>query len=387
MSAVGRGMNVWKAVVALLLLGAILGLGLGFLIGWGLWPVQYYDTDPVDLKDEHKREYILLVSASYAMTGDLDQARARLAKLEEPDVAQVVAGLADEYVERGEDTVVTRNLVMLADALGSSTEMMLAFVATETPTFTSTATATPTETPTATSTETPTTVPTDTPTATPTALPPTPTSTAAPPTATFTMVPATATPTLGSPTATSTTGPPTKTPTATQGAAASCPSRPGINIRDIGEQIRDWGWLLEEFGAVGVQNAGECPQGVVYAVDTLRESTSTSLAVTVLDRNGARAVNAAVAFFGFDATSCPAAGTFTGTEGACRPNACVMMTNQDGEANIPMSWQSGYDPAQGPGYHAVWVMSSIPSDCVTGLGMVIYTFHNHLNVTFREVAS
>jgi hypothetical protein len=74
------------------------------------------------------------------------------------------------------------------------------------------------------------------------------------------------------------------------------------------------------------------------------------------------------------------------TPGGCRANACVMPTNQDGEANIPTSWEgSGYDPAQGPGGHAVWVMSSTSSDCVTGLGMVLVTFHEHLNVTFRQV--
>ncbi len=51
-------------MLVLLLLGMALGLGLGFLIGWGIWPVEYYDTDPVDLKEEHKEEYIVLVSAS-----------------------------------------------------------------------------------------------------------------------------------------------------------------------------------------------------------------------------------------------------------------------------------------------------------------------------------
>jgi len=128
--------------------------------------------------------------------------------------------------------------------------------------------------------------------------------------------------------------------------------------------------------------ASNCPGGAVYAVDTLQESTSTSLAVIVLDRSWGRVADVQVAFFGFDSTSCP--GIFMDTTGACRPNACVMRTNQDGEANVPMSWGSGYT-LPGPGYHAVWVMDSVASDCVTGLGMVASTFHNHLNVTFREI--
>jgi hypothetical protein len=378
-------MKASRAVLALLLVGAAVGVGLGFLIGWGLWPVEYYDTDPVDLKQEHKEEYVVLVSAAYALNGDLEQAQARLASLEEEDVAQVVADVAQRYLEEGRDPTTTRNLVMLADALGSSTEVMLAYVATPTvaPTFTPTATEVPTETPTEIPTVTPTVVPSATPMPpTPTSPPATPTSTKVPPsstpqgpTPTFTTVPPTQTPTVGAP---------TNTATATSEPAGSCPGRPGVTVLEVGGGGRDWAWVVENFGGVDMPQASSCPGGAVYAVDTLQESTSTSLAVIVRDRSWVAVVDAQVAFFGFDSTSCP--GVFMDTAGACRPNACVMRTNQDGEANIPVSWAgSGYDPAQGPGGHAVWVMGSKASDCVTGLGMVASTFHNHLNVTFREI--
>lgn len=353
-------MQVWKAVLALVLVGVALGLGLGFLIGWGLWPVEYYDTDPVDLKTAHKEEYIVLASATYALNGDLDQAKERLAKLEEEDIGRVVADLARQYLQRGEDTTTTRNLVMLADALGSSTEAMLAYVAT--PTLAPTFTATPTETPTQTPTETATAVPSATP------APPTPTDTPNPPTATLTTVPPTSTPQAATPTAT--TVPPTKPP------VASCPGRPGVTIVDISAQIRDWAWLHSTFGGIGMQEAVNCPGGAVYAVDTLREKHDVSLRVTVLDRFGNGAPNVAVAFFGFPDS--------VDTPGACRPSARVVYTDQRGEANVPMGWGSAYIPPSA-GYHAVWVMGSVASDCVTGLGMVDYTEHWHLNVTFREI--
>jgi len=135
--------------------------------------------------------------------------------------------------------------------------------------------------------------------------------------------------------------------------------------------------LQEVFGGVGTQEAANCPGGSVYAVDTLWESHDVSLRVTVLDGNGNRMPNVPVAFFGFeDAVDTP---------GACRPNAHVMYTNHDGEANMVMGWGSAYIPPNA-GYHAVWVMDSLPSDCVTGLGMVDYTEHWHLNVTFRLVS-
>jgi hypothetical protein len=371
--------NSRRLLVVFFVAGLAVGLGAGFLIGWGVWPVQYYDTDPVDLKQEHKEDYIVLVSATYALNGDLKQAEDRLDKLEETDIAQTVADLAQSYLDRGENSVTTRNLVMLADALGAGTQAMLAYVATSTPTFTPTSTPTATEVPTETPTETP------PPTGTSTSVPPTSTSTPVPSTPTFTAAPPTSTPNPP----TSTPQPATQTPnppTATTAPVAGCPGRPGIAVLEVGGAGRDWTWLEDTFGDVDVSPVARCPGGTLYAVTTLQESTSISLAAIVRDRSGNPVPDMPVAFFGFDSTSCPSAGTFMETVDGCRPNACVMRTNQDGEANIPTSWAgSGYDPTQGPGGHAVWVMDSTASDCVTGLGMVGSTFHCHLNVTFQEI--
>jgi len=131
---------------------------------------------------------------------------------------------------------------------------------------------------------------------------------------------------------------------------------------------------------VAIDHTSNCPGGAVYAVTKLRELHDVSLRVTVLDRNGNRVPNVPVAFFGFESVA-----ETIDTLGACRPNAHVEYTNQDGEANIPMGWGSAYIPPAAA-YHAVWVMDSTGSDCVTGLGMVDYTDHWHLNVTFQEIS-
>lgn len=204
-----------------LLAGTVVGLLFGALVGWGIWPVQYTDTDFVDLKPEHKDDYVIMVSAAYALDGDLETAKARLAKLEVDDVGQTVADLASRYISIGAGLVDIRNLVQLADSLGSSDEAMLDYIATSTPTLTPTVTNTPTRTPTSTDTATP--VPTDTPTptSTPTLPPPTPTFTPQPPTATPTPRPPTptprpptATPMPRQPSAPPATEPPTAIPTA-----------------------------------------------------------------------------------------------------------------------------------------------------------------------------
>jgi len=189
-----------KILVIALLAGTVVGLLFGMLVGWVIWPVQYTDTDPFDLRPEHKDDYVVMVSAAYALDGDLEKAEARLTQLEVDDVGQVVADLASLYMSIGAGLVDIRNLVQLADALGSSDSAMLNYIATSTPTPTSTVTNTPTWTPTSTSTATPT--PTDAPTSTATpTLTDTPTS--PPPTATFTPQP---------PTATLTSRPPISTP-------------------------------------------------------------------------------------------------------------------------------------------------------------------------------
>ena len=116
-----------------LFVGVATGLALGLTLTWVVWPVRYYDTDPVDLRPEHKEDYIVLVGAAYAVDGDLARAEARLTRLEEKDIGSVVAGLAGRYLREGQDVEETRSLAKLADAFGVSTSAMLVYIATPTP--------------------------------------------------------------------------------------------------------------------------------------------------------------------------------------------------------------------------------------------------------------
>ncbi len=156
---------MWMALLA----GLALGSGLGLTLTWQVWPVQYYDTDPVDLRPELKEEYIVLISAAYSLDGDLDEAKRRLRALGEEGGGQTVIALAERYIREGREVAVTRNLSRLAYALGASSSAILVFISTPTPGPTSTPTLAPSPTlppPTATSSPTATATPTETPTAT-----------------------------------------------------------------------------------------------------------------------------------------------------------------------------------------------------------------------------
>jgi hypothetical protein len=169
--------------------GVVVGLCVGLFITWQVWPVQYYDTDPVDLRQEHKDDYVVMIAAAYAQDGDLDSATSRLEKLGFEDARQTVLGLFQRYGEAGYREE-TQSLARLAYDLGVTDVALLPYIEQATPTPEPIPTPQPTATevviPTATATETP-----AQPTATPTETPPEPTSTATQPPPTPTNTPTT----------------------------------------------------------------------------------------------------------------------------------------------------------------------------------------------------
>ena len=67
--------------IGALLLGLALGIGLGLLAGWRLWPVQYDSVTPDLLAESHQLDYAKMVALAYDHSPDLALARARLARL------------------------------------------------------------------------------------------------------------------------------------------------------------------------------------------------------------------------------------------------------------------------------------------------------------------
>ena len=178
------------------LVGIVLGLSLGLLVTWQLWPVEYYDTDPIDLRQEHKDDYVVMIAAAYAQDRDLGLASLRLGQLGLEDAKQSVLGLFQRYGEAGYSGE-TRSLALLAYDLGVTDVALLPYVQEPTPTVELMPTPEPT----------PTVEATQTPTETPAGPSPTPTQPTPEPTATATQPPPT-------PTHTPTT-PPEDTPTPT----------------------------------------------------------------------------------------------------------------------------------------------------------------------------
>jgi len=73
--------NIPLALVVAFLLGTVVGL---VVLGWWLWPVQWTNADPADLRPSHKDAYIQLVADSYAVTNNRDAALAEIQALKAP---------------------------------------------------------------------------------------------------------------------------------------------------------------------------------------------------------------------------------------------------------------------------------------------------------------
>ena len=109
---IGRA-NLIKGVVIFLV-----GLAIGWLaIGWGLWPVQYYDTDPQDLGLRHKEAWILMVADSYNLNQDDEAARERLRGFEAGEGGEIISSLIARAEEDG-DLPTAQRLRDLAGAVG-----------------------------------------------------------------------------------------------------------------------------------------------------------------------------------------------------------------------------------------------------------------------------
>lgn len=193
----------WRTPGLRILAGLLSGLAIGLIAGWGIWPLRYYDSDPINLRPQQKAAYIALTGRVYGLDQDLDRARVRLYALGDPGIPSRVRSMANEYIKYGNDPEAAYGLAMLAQALGVASFTITDYLASPTPS--------------------PSPAPTDTATATATRTlpPPTPTSLATrTPTATLTIT-ATATAVAATTPSVTPTGAPEDTPTPSPTAGAT----------------------------------------------------------------------------------------------------------------------------------------------------------------------
>jgi hypothetical protein len=112
------------ALFAVVLVAVLAGGGLGLWYGWIVNPVEYKDTDVAHLYAVYRDDFVLMIAEAYALDGDLDTARARLALLSLPDAANTVADLAEAAILKGASRLDVQSLARLATALGAQREAL-----------------------------------------------------------------------------------------------------------------------------------------------------------------------------------------------------------------------------------------------------------------------
>jgi hypothetical protein len=110
--------------VFLLFLGLALGVGLGLLIGWLLWPVRYTNTALDQLHPAYKEEYIRMVAMAYQVDGDLSRARDDLAALNPTEPHVPLVTLTEKLIARRAAPHVILPLAHLSKDLNALTPAM-----------------------------------------------------------------------------------------------------------------------------------------------------------------------------------------------------------------------------------------------------------------------
>jgi len=109
-----RRLSPLTIVLVSLFVGVLFGL---MLLGWCVFPVHWYDTDPEDLRLEHRKDYLLMTADSYALTDDTEKAHQRLSRLAgttwtSEDIAVMLDGLIEERMEQGDTSGADRLSVL-----------------------------------------------------------------------------------------------------------------------------------------------------------------------------------------------------------------------------------------------------------------------------------
>ena len=108
--------------------GAVVGLALGFAVGWWLSPVQYTNTAPTVLRQDYHDDYVVMVATAYKVEMDLEQARERLSLLDQEEPATPVVELAERLVEANGSSEDIACLTHLAWAFGAVTPTLTPYL-------------------------------------------------------------------------------------------------------------------------------------------------------------------------------------------------------------------------------------------------------------------
>ena len=123
-----------KPVLVFIVVGIVAGFGVGAIFGYFVMPVNYVGTDISNLRSAQKDDWVLMISAAYALDNNLADARQRINRIDQdPAVAlNYLADVAQRTIDQ-RDVRNAHNVSVLAIALGVGTTTMRNYAADATP--------------------------------------------------------------------------------------------------------------------------------------------------------------------------------------------------------------------------------------------------------------
>jgi hypothetical protein len=118
-------------IVGWLALGLLLGAGLGLVIGWVVWPLEYVEADPTILEDSYFDDYVVMIASAYSLEEDLSLARERLNGMGSGNVDSWYLQFTVDQILAGADETNLYFLVKLASDLGLYSPVMEPYLAAE----------------------------------------------------------------------------------------------------------------------------------------------------------------------------------------------------------------------------------------------------------------
>lgn len=127
-------LEIFRKPLIVLIAGFVVGVIVGLpVLGWTLWPVQYYDAAPKDLRSDLKADYLRMVIDSYALNKNQALARNRWTELG-PDAALLLKQLSTDTNVTSENYLNFSNLVQVPSVgLGTTSPTGMASWLTPTP--------------------------------------------------------------------------------------------------------------------------------------------------------------------------------------------------------------------------------------------------------------
>jgi hypothetical protein len=99
----------------------VIGLFIGLVVlGWWIWPVQYYDADPSNLRPDIQEDYLRMAIDSYTLTKDPVSAQSRWAALGDSSDEALAAVQANPGLQKPEDILAYMTVVQAAPVAGGT---------------------------------------------------------------------------------------------------------------------------------------------------------------------------------------------------------------------------------------------------------------------------